>query len=156
MKKYNLRIFALLIYASLLVVSCKPTKVVTNIREIVTHDTIRDTRIVERYKAITDTLIIDNPCDSSGILSNFYSKLVIPQGKVIIRSYKGSIQATVDIDSIESVYETKYKSFVRKSDTNTQKFVRTNVVPSWAIITILIETLIILLYLYIKFLNPIK
>lgn len=156
MKKYNLRIFALLIYASLLIVSCKPAKVVTNIREIVTHDTIRDTRIVERYKAITDTLIIDNPCDSSGILSNFYSKLVIPQGKVIIRSYKGSIQATVDIDSIESVYETKYKSLVRKSDTNTQKFVRTNVVPSWAIITILIETLIILLYLYIKFLNPIK
>lgn len=156
MKKYNLRIFALLIYASLLIASCKPAKVVTNIREIVTHDTIRDTRIVERYKAITDTLIIDNPCDSSGILSNFYSKLVIPQGKVIIRSYKGSIQATVDIDSIESVYETKYKSLVRKSDTNTQKFVRTNVVPSWAIITILIETLIILLYLYIKFLNPIK
>lgn len=156
MKKYNLRIFALLIYASLLIVSCKPAKVVTNIREIVTHDTIRDTRIVERYKAITDTLIIDNPCDSSGILSNFYSKLVIPQGKVIIRSYKGSIQATIDIDSIESVYETKYKSLVRKSDTNTQKFVRTNVVPSWAIITILIETLIILLYLYIKFLNPIK
>lgn len=156
MKKYNLRIFALLIYASLLIVSCKPAKVVTNIREIVTHDTIRDTRIVERYKAITDTLIIDNPCDSSGILSNFYSKLVIPQGKVIIRSVKGSIQATVDIDSIESIYETKYKSLVRKSDTNTQKFVRTNVIPSWAIITILIETLIILLYLYIKFLNPIK
>lgn len=136
--------------------SCKPVKNTTTTSVVTVHDTIRDTRIVERYKAITDTLIIDNPCDSSGILSNFYSKLVIPQGKVIIRSYKGSIQATVDIDSIESVYETKYKSLVRKSDTNTQKFVRTNVVPSWAIITILIETLIILLYLYIKFLNPIK
>jgi hypothetical protein len=136
--------------------SCKPTKVVTNIKEIVTHDTIRDVRIVERYKAVIDTLVIDNPCDSSGILSNFYSKIVIPQGKVIIRSYKGSIQATIDIDSIESVYETKYKSLVSKSDVNTQKFVRTNVIPSWAITTIFIETLIILLYLYFKFLNPFK
>lgn len=133
--------------------SCKPTKVVTNIKEIVTHDTIRDTRIVERYKAITDTLIIDNPCDSSGILSNFYSKLILPQGKVIIRSVKGSIQATVDIDSIASVYETKYRSLIRKSDTNTQKFVRTNVIPDWAIITIFFETLIILLYLYFKIVN---
>jgi hypothetical protein len=139
-----------------LMLSCKPTKVVTNIKEIVTHDTIRDVRIVERYKAVIDTLVIDNPCDSSGILSNFYSKIVIPQGKVIIRSYKGSIQATIDIDSIESVYETKYKSLVSKSDVNTQKFVRTNVIPSWAITTIFIETLIILLYLYFKFLNPFK
>ena len=136
------------------ILSCKPTKVVTNIREIVSHDTIRDTRIVERYKAITDTLIIDNPCDSSGILSNFYSKLVIPQGKVIIRSVKGSIQATVDIDSIESVYETKYKSLVRKSDTSTQKFVRTNVIPTWIIAVVFFETMIILIYLYFKFIFP--
>ena len=156
MKKYNLRIFALLIYASLLIISCKPLQKVTTSSILTVHDTIRDTRIIERYKPVIDTLIIDNPCDSSGILSNFYSKLVIPQGKVIIRSYNGSIQATVDIDSIESVYETKYKSLVRKSDENTQKFVRTNVIPDWAIATIFIETLIILLYLYFKLLNPFK
>jgi hypothetical protein len=139
-----------------LALSCKPTKVVTNIKEIVTHDTIRDVRIVERYKAVIDTLIIDNPCDSSGILSNFYSKLVIPQGKVIIRSYKGSIQATVNIDSIQSVYESKYKSLVNKSVEKGQIFIRTNVIPSWAIITIFFESLIILLYFYFKFINPIR
>lgn len=139
-----------------LILSCKPVKTTTNTKVVMVHDTIRDTRIVERYKAITDTLLIDNPCDSTGILNNFYSKLIIPQGKVIIRSYKGSIQATIDIDSIESVYETKYKSLVSKSDENTQKFVRTNVIPDWAIATILIETVIILLYLYFKLLNPFK
>ena len=154
MKKYNLRIFALLIYASLLIISCKPLQKVTTSSILTVHDTIRDTRIVERYKPVIDTLIIDNPCDSSGILSNFYSKLIIPQGKVIIRSYKGKIQATVDIDSIESVYETKYKSLVRKSDTNTQKFVRTNVIPSWIIVALFFETMIILVYLYIKFIFP--
>jgi hypothetical protein len=139
-----------------LALSCKPARVVTNIKEIVTHDTIRDVRIVERYKAVIDTLVIDNPCDSSGILSNFYSKLVIPQGKVIIRSLNGKIQATVNIDSIQSVYESKYKSLVNKNVETEKIFIRTNVVPSWAIITIFIESLIILLYFYFKFINPFK
>jgi hypothetical protein len=139
-----------------LALSCKPARVVTNIKEIVTHDTIRDVRIVERFKAVHDTLVIDNPCDSSGILSNFYSKLVIPQGKVIIRSLNGKIQATVNIDSIQSVYESKYKSLVNKNVETEKIFIRTNVVPSWAIITIFIESLIILLYFYFKFINPFK
>lgn len=139
-----------------LALSCKPARVVTNIKEIVTHDTIRDVRIVERFKAVHDTLVIDNPCDSSGILSNFYSKLVIPQGKVIIRSLNGKIQATVNIDSIQSVYESKYKSLVNKNVEKGQIFIRTNVVPSWAIITIFFESLIILLYFYFKFINPFK
>jgi len=139
-----------------LALSCKPLQKVTTSSIVTVHDTIRDIRTVERYKAVTDTLVIDNPCDSSGILSNFYSKLVIPQGKVIIRSLNGKIQATVNIDSIQSVYESKYKSLVSKSVQNEKIFIRTNVVPSWAIITIFFESIIILLYFYFKFINPFK
>jgi hypothetical protein len=139
-----------------LALSCKPIKRTTSTSVVTVHDTIRDVRIVERYKQVTDTLVIDNPCDSSGILSNFYSKLVIPQGKVIIRSLNGKIQATVNIDSIQSVYESKYKSLVNKNVEKEKIFIRTNVVPSWAIITIFIESLIILLYFYFKFINPFK
>lgn len=139
-----------------LALSCKPLQKVTTSSIVTVHDTIRDVRVVERYKAVTDTLIIDNPCDSSGILSNFYSKLVIPQGKVIIRSLNGKIQATVNIDSIQSVYESKYKSLVGKSVENEKIFIRTNVVPSWAIITIFFESIIILLYFYFRFINPFK
>lgn len=139
-----------------LALSCKPLQKVTTSSIVTVHDTNRDVRVVERYKAVTDTLIIDNPCDSSGILSNFYSKLVIPQGKVIIRSLNGRIQATVNIDSIQSVYESKYKSLVGKSVQNEKIFIRTNVVPSWAIITIFFESIIILLYFYFRFINPFK
>lgn len=139
-----------------LALSCKPLQKVTTSSIVTVHDTIRDIRTVERYKAVTDTLVIDNPCDSSGILSNFYSKLVIPQGKVIIRSLNGKIQATVNIDSIQSVYESKYKSLVGKSVQNEKIFIRTNVVPSWAIITIFFESIIILLYFYFRFINPFK
>ena len=102
--------------------------------------------------AVHDTLIIDNPCDSSGILSTFYSKISIPQGKVIIRSVRGKIQTTVDIDSIAQVYEDKYRN---KSDlkvsTNRIEVIR-YMVPTWAIIVILIESAIIILYAYFKFL----
>jgi hypothetical protein len=139
-----------------LALSCKPIKRTTSTSVVTVHDTIRDVKIVERYKQVIDTLVIDNPCDSSGILSNFYSKIVIPQGKVIIRSLNGKIQATVNIDSIQSVYESKYKSLVNKNVETEKIFIRTNVVPSWAIITIFIESLIILLYFYFKFINPFK
>lgn len=137
-----------------LIFSCKPVKTVTEFKEIVTHDTIREVRTVEKFKAVHDTLTIDNPCDSAGILTTFYSKITIPQGKVIVRSYKGKIQATVNIDSIQSVYESRYKSLVRKSDTKAQKFVRTNVIPTWIIVVVLFESLIILIYLYFKFIFP--
>lgn len=137
-----------------LALSCKPVKTVTEFKEIATHDTLRDTTVIVKFQAVHDTLTIDNPCDSAGILTTFYSKITIPQGKVVVRSYKGKIQATVNIDSIQSVYESKYKSFVRKSDANTQKFVRINVIPTWIIMVVFFETMIILIYLYFKFIFP--
>ena len=137
-----------------LALSCKPVKTVTEFKEIATHDTIREVRTVEKFKYVQDTLVIDNPCDSAGILTTFYSKISAPQGTVIIRSYKGKIQATVSLDSMKQVYESRYKSFVRKSDTNTQKFVRTNVIPTWIIVVVFFESMIILIYLYFKFIFP--
>ena len=137
-----------------LALSCKPTKVVTNIKEIVTHDTIRDTRIVERFKYVQDTLVIDNPCDSAGLLTTFYSKLSAPQGTVIIRSYKGKIQATVSLDSMKQVYEARYKSFVGKNVEIREKLVVKNVIPTWIIVALFFESMIILLYLYFKFIFP--
>jgi hypothetical protein len=137
-----------------LALSCKPTKVVTNIKEIVTHDTIRDIRTVEKFKYVQDTLVIDNPCDSAGLLTTFYSKLSAPQGTVIIRSYKGKIQATVSLDSMKQVYEARYKSFVGKNVEIREKLVVKNVIPSWIIVALFFESMIILLYLYFKFIFP--
>lgn len=149
MKNIILFIFAIILFAS-----CKPAKTVNTTSILTVHDTIRDIRRVEKFKPVHDTLIIDNPCDSAGILTNFYSKITIPQGKVIIRSYKGKIQATVNIDSIQSVYESKYRSLVGKSVEIKEKLVVKNVIPSWVITVILIESLIILIYLYFKFIFP--
>lgn len=134
--------------------SCRTKQVVTQTLTTTVHDTIRDIRTIEKFKYIQDTLVIDNPCDSAGLLTSFYSKLSAPQGTVIIRSYKGKIQATINLDSIQSVYESKYRSLVGKSVQTREKLVVKNVIPSWIIAVIFFETMIILLYLYFKFIFP--
>lgn len=127
--------------------SCKPLQNVTTIKEVVRIDTIRDIKTITKYDAVHDTTIIDNPCDSLGILTTFYSKIKIPQGQVVIRSVRGKIQATVNIDSIAQVYDNKYRSIVKSDVTNFQKIVTKNVIPKWAIWVMAIGAIFTFLYL---------
>ena len=133
-------------------ISCRPVKTVTEYKEVVRVDTFKTERSAKILPAVHDTLIIDNPCDSSGILSTFYSKIKIPQGQVVIRSVRGKIEASVDIDSIAHVYEDKYRSKSESSVKTKDVEVIRYMVPTWVIITILIESAIITLYTYFKFL----
>ena len=121
------------------------------ISEKIRIDTIRDYKVITKYNAIHDTLTIENPCDSAGILTTFYSRIILPQGKIIIRSYKGKIQATVNIDSIRSVYEKKYR-YKETSDVKvSEKIVIKTEYPTWLVTAFVFETLLILGYLYFKF-----
>ena len=127
--------------------SCKPLQNVTTIKEVVRIDTIRDIKTITKYDAVHDTTVIENPCDSAGILTTFYSKIRIPQGQVIIRSVRGKIQATVNIDSIAQVYDSKYKSILRKSAENKETIVRINTIPKWAIWVMAIGAIFTFLYI---------
>ena len=127
--------------------SCKPLQSVTTIKEVVRIDTIRDIKTITKYDAVHDTTIIENPCDSLGILTTFYSKIKIPQGQVVIRSVRGKIQATVNIDSIAQVYDLKYKSILRKSAENKETIVRINTIPKWAIWVMAIGAIFTFLYI---------
>ena len=150
MRSIKLLIFALIIFAS-----CKSTQT-TSVVEKIRVDTVHNIRTVEKFKAIHDTLIIENPCDSLGFLTRFYSKITIPQGKVIIRSENGNIKATINLDSVANVYDSKYKSKYSSEVKFFEKIVIKNVVPTWAIVTIFLESLIIIGYLYFRFINPFK
>jgi hypothetical protein len=148
-----------LILTSLFIIflnSCRTKQLVTQTLTTTVRDTIRDIRTVEKFKAVHDTLTITNPCDSNGILTTFYSKVRLPQGQVIIRSYKGNIKATIDLDSISNVYDLKYKSKYNQEVKLFEKEVVRNVVPTWAIVTIFFESLIIIGYLYFRFINPFR
>jgi len=142
------KLFLLLL---IITVSCRPTKTVTEYKEVVRVDTFKIERSSKVLPAVHDTLLIENPCDSSGILSTFYSKISIPQGKVIIRSVRGKIQATVDIDSIAQVYEKKYESQNKSNVDYKYKEVIKYKIPFWAILVIAIQSIIIFGYLYIRF-----
>ena len=138
-------------------ISCKPNKTITEYKEVVKIDTFKSEKVVERFKAIHDTLLITNPCDSSGLLSNFYSKLVIPQGKVVIRSLNGNIQASVDIDSMRNEIENNYRNSKVKWIEYRDKEVIKYRVPMWVVWLLLIEFLALIAWLYLKFgLNAIK
>ena len=150
MRSIKLLIFAVIIFAS-----CKSTQT-TSVVEKIRVDTVHNIRTVEKFKAIHDTLTIENPCDSLGFLTRFYSKITIPQGKVIIRSENGNIKATIDLDSVANVYDSKYKSKYSSEVKLFEKEVVKNVVPTWAIVTIFLESLIIIGYIYFLFINPFK
>ena len=132
-------------------ISCRPQKSVIIEKEKIRVDTIRDYKVITKFNAVYDTLIIENPCDSTGILNTFYSKITVPQGKIIIRSYKGNIQATVNIDSIENVYKNMYVSSLHTDSLSTNKEKITNIIPTWCILTIIFQGLIIFGYLYLRF-----
>ena len=132
-------------------ISCRPQKSVTIVNEKIRIDTIRDYKLITRFNAVHDTLTIENPCDSTGILNTFYSKITLPQGKVIIRSYRGKIQATINIDSIENVYKNMYTSSLHSDKLLNNKEKITNIIPTWCILTIIFQGLIIFGYIYLKF-----
>jgi hypothetical protein len=141
----------LIILAIITFASCKPLQNVTVTKEKIRIDTVINEIIITKFNAVHDTLTIDNPCDSAGILTTFYSKIILPQGKIIIRSYRGKIQATVNIDSIRSVYEKKYRYKKTSDVTNSQKIVTKTIYPTWLVGAFIFETLLILVYLYFKY-----
>jgi len=147
----------IILLACVTFISCKPSKSITEYKELVRIDTIQTVKTIEKFKAIHDTMTIVSPCDSSGLLSNFYSKLVIPQGKVIIRSIGGNIQAQVDLDSMRNEIENNYRNSKVKWIEYKDKEVIKEVVPMWVVWLLLIEFIGLVAYLYLKFgLNAIK
>lgn len=147
MRNINLIIFALILFAS-----CKAKQITTTKETIIIHDTIRDHKVITKFNAIHDTLTIENPCDSLG-LKDFYYKSNIPQGKVVIRTIRGKIQATINMDSVQSVYDLKYRSKYNNEIKFYEKVVVKNVIPTWAIITIFFESVLIIGFVLYKLSN---
>lgn len=131
--------------------SCKPSKSITEYKEVLRIDTIKSEKIVEKFRAVHDTLTISNPCDSSGILSTFYSRLVLPNGSVTIKSEKGQIKATIDIDSMRNEIENNYRNSQVKWIEYRDKEVIKYRVPTWVVMLLFAEAIMLFAYLYVKF-----
>lgn len=132
-------------------VSCKQTKTLTQYKETLRIDTIKSEKIVEKFRAVHDTLVITNPCDSSGLLSTFYSRLILPNGSVTIKSEKGQIKATIDIDSMRQEIENNYRNSQVKWIEYRDKEVIKYMIPTWVIMLLFAEAVMLIAYLYLKF-----
>ena len=132
-------------------VSCKQTKTLTQYKETLRIDTIKSEKIVEKFRAVHDTLVITNPCDSSGLLSAFYSRLILPNGSVTIKSEKGQIKATIDIDSMRQEIENNYRNSQVKWIEYRDKEVIKYRVPTWVVMLLFAEAIMLIAYLYLKF-----
>jgi hypothetical protein len=147
----------LILLACVAFISCKRTKTLTEYKELVRIDTIQSVKIVERFKAIHDTLTIASPCDSSGVLTRFYSKLIIPQGNIVIKSDGTSIKAQVDLDSTKSEIENNYRNSQVKWIEYRDKEVIKYRVPTWVVMLLFAEAIMLVAWLYLKFgLNAFK
>ena len=131
--------------------SCKSNKSVTEYKETLRIDTIKSEKIIEKFRAVRDTLVITNPCDSSGLLSTFYSRLVLPNGSVTIKSDKGQIRATIDIDSIRQEIENNYRnSQARIIEYRDREIIKYRV-PTWVIMLLFGQAIMLVAWLYVKF-----
>ena len=141
----------LILLACVALSSCKHTKTLTEYKETLRIDTIKTEKIVEKFKAVHDTLTIQNPCDSSGLLSTFYSRLILPNGSVTIKSVKGQIKATIDIDSMRQEIENNYRNSQVKWIEYRDKDMIKYQVPTWVVMLLFAEAIMLVAYLYVKF-----
>ncbi len=132
-------------------VSCKSNKSVTEYKETLRIDTIKSEKIIEKFRAVHDTLVITNPCDSSGLLSTFYSRLVLPNGSVTIKSDKGQIRATIDIDSIRHEIENIYRNSQNKTIEYRDREIIKYRVPTWVVMLLFGQAIMLVAWLYVKF-----
>lgn len=148
--RYLIFIFLLIISAS-----CTRKASTSTIKESVRIDTFVRYKEVIRTLPQRDSIVIFNPCDSTGIINKFYAQISIPNGKVNIQTKGGNIIASVvsSADTSVVVDSTKIRE-TSKSASVVEKIVVKNIIPSWIIIVLFIESMIILLYLYFKIIFP--
>lgn len=147
--------YLIFIFLLIISVSCTRKASTSTIKESVRIDTFVRYKEVIRTLPQRDSIVIFNPCDSTGIINKFYAQISIPNGKVNIQTKGGNIIASVvsSADTSVVVDSTKIRE-TSKSDSFVEKVVVKNIIPSWIIIVLFIESMIILLYLYFKIIFP--
>lgn len=134
----------------LLFASCTAKKITTQVKEVVVNDTIILTKDRIITKAVNDTILIESPCDSLGVLKPFKERLKTAQGQITIQSKNNVIEANINLDSIVQSIEKRYKSkttdTIEKSDTLKVKYKT----PIWLVLSLVFSVIINLLLLKIK------
>jgi hypothetical protein len=130
--------------------SCASKKTITEYKDRVVKDTIIKTRTEVLVERFTDTLTINQPCDSLGNLKPFKQLISTKQGKVSLQGKNNVITAEIDLNAYKEILEKEYKSKLDKNTIIKEKEVIRYKTPRWLIIYSLLITIICVLLLRIK------
>jgi ATP-dependent Zn protease len=141
---------SILLILILIASGCASKKTITEYKDRIVNDTIIKTRTEVLVERFTDTLTIEQPCDSLGNLRPFKQLISTKQGKVTIQNKNGSIDATIDLKGYKDVWEKEYKSKLDKNTIVKEKEVIRYRTPLWVWFVIGLLSLIIFILLRFK------
>ena len=133
------------IFILLLLSSCSSKKTITEYKDRIVNDTIIKTRTEVLVERFTDTLTINQPCDSLGNLKPFKQLISTKQGKVSIQGKNNVITAEIDLKAYKDVLEKEYKSRLANNTTIKEKEVIRYRIPLWVWFIIGLQSLLIAL-----------
>jgi hypothetical protein len=130
--------------------SCASKKIITEYKDRIVKDSIYITN--DRYitKQINDTIVVNSVCDSLGNLKDFDRQILSNKVKLSLKSIKGDIQVTVDIDSIVNSKITEFKQNYKLEKEIKEVEILEYKTPLYLWMLIIIEGLIIFLLIRFK------
>ena len=118
----------------LLLFGCGSKKTITEYKDRIVNDTIIKTRTEVLVERFTDTLTINQPCDSLGNLKPFKQVVSTPQGKYTLTGSNNVITADLDLKGYKEIWEKEYKSKLDKNTIVKEKEVVKYKIPLWIIL----------------------
>jgi hypothetical protein len=122
------------LFILLLLSGCAAKKTITEYKDRIINDTIIKTRTEVLVERFTDTLTINQPCDSLGNLKPFKQLISTKQGKVSIQGKNNVITAEIDLKAYKDVLEKEYISKLDKNTIVKEKEVIRYRTPLWLIL----------------------
>jgi hypothetical protein len=126
--------FLLAIAILLLLSGCGSKKTIVEYKDRIVTDTIVKTIKEISVERFTDTLTIEQPCDSLGNLKPFKQLISTKQGKVSIQGKNNVITAEIDLKAYKEIWEKEYKSKLDKNTIIKEKEVIKYKTPLWLIL----------------------
>ena len=118
----------------LLLFGCSSKKTITEYKDRIVNDTIIKTRTEVLVERFTDTLTIEQPCDSLGNLRPFKQIISTKQGKYTLTGSNNVITANLDLKGYKEILEKEYKSKLDKNTIVKEKEVIRYRTPLWLIL----------------------
>ena len=125
----------------MLITGCVAKKTKIEYKERIVKDTISVFKDRIITKSVIDTLLVEKPCDSLGNLKDFEKMIKTDIAQVRLTNNKGNIEATINIDSIQQVWEKEVKSSIKKEKEIKQIEVVKFRYPLWLIVCLVVSVI---------------